>query len=303
MLADRPVIASIAFGGPAELLRSGNPIQGESEQETSMAGPEPDKSYMMPAIVGYKPTGEGTWYRDVAGMSVTYVTHARAVERLLPDGFTVGAGPEPEPLVTVSYSRNRRIDWLAGGSYNIVGVNVAATYHGEEETVEGGYCVILWEDLTEPILSGREQTGIPKVYADITDFLPTENGVRARASLRGHPIVELEVHDLEALPEAGVREFEARSRGGNWMGYKYIPRIGEPGADVAYATVFPSRSEYEKVEAGAGSVRFFSSTFTDNPTQFQVVNLLCELEPLEYRAAFRTQGRNQLLPGKARALR
>jgi acetoacetate decarboxylase len=184
---------------------------------------------------------------------VTSRTHHSAVEQLLPDGFRVGVEPDREPLVTVSYSRNRGIDWLAGGSYNIVGVNVAATFEGEVDKLAGGYCVIMWEDRTEPILTGREQTGIPKVYADITDFLPLENGVLARASQLGHPIVEVEVRDLEPLPEEGVREFE--------------------------------------------------KSFESNPTQFQVVNLLCELEPLEIKSAFRTQSRSRLLGGQARALR
>jgi hypothetical protein len=276
----------------------------------------------MPAIAGYEPGTAGTWYHDVTGLAVTYLTHRDAVAALLPDRFTVGAGPGAEALVTVSWASNRGVDWLAGGGYNLIGVNVAATYHGEVDVVAGGYCVILWEDATEPILTGREQTGIPKVYADITDLSPRNgNGfvvgatvspptpARRFASQRegsngaGHPVVEIEAFDLRPLPESELRAMEERSRAGSWMGYKYIPRIAGGGADLEYATVFPTEQIYDRAETGSGRIRFFPSTFERNPTHWQVVNLLCLLEPLEYRSAVLTHGKTRLFAGRARALR
>jgi hypothetical protein len=203
----------------------------------------------------------------------------------------------------------------------LIGVNVAATFRGEVDTVAGGYCVILWEDATEPILTGREQTGIPKVYADISDLAERDGGfvvgatvappapgrggstATAEGSRRGHPVVELEVRGLRALEPSEVRAMEERSRAGSWMGYKYIPRIAGAGADLEYATVFPTEQTYDRVESGTGSVRFFPSSFERNPTHWQVVNLLCQLEPLEVRWAFLTHGKTRLFAGRARALR
>jgi hypothetical protein len=279
----------------------------------------------MPAIAGYEPGTGGTWYHDVTGLAVTFLTHREAVAALLPDGFTVGAGPGAEPLVTVSWASNRGVDWLAGGGYNLIGVNVAATYRGQVDVVAGGYCVILWEDATEPILTGREQTGIPKVFADITDLEARNGGgFAARATVAppaparrfargsdangghdgaGHPVIEIEVEGLRPLPESELRSMEERSRAGSWMGYKYIPRIAGGGADLEYATVFPTEQVYDRAESGTGRVRFFPSTFERNPTHWQVVNLLCQLEPLEYRSAILTHGKTRLFAGRARALR
>jgi hypothetical protein len=279
----------------------------------------------MPAIAGYEPGTAGTWYHDVTSLAVTYLTHRDAVAALLPVRFTVGAGPAGEPLVTVSWASNLGVDWLAGGGYNLIGVNVAATYRGDVDVVAGGYCVILWEDATEPILTGREQTGIPKVYADITDLNPRDgNGFAVRATVApptparrfrskredfaaggddGHPVAEIEIENLRPLPDSELRAMEERSRAGSWMGYKYIPRIAGGGADLEYATVFPTEQVYDRVEIGSGRVRFFPSTFERNPTHWQVVNLLCQLEPLEYRSAVLTHGKTRLFAGRARALR
>ncbi|HEX2465398.1 MAG TPA: hypothetical protein VHR17_12315, partial [Thermoanaerobaculia bacterium] len=119
----------------------------------------------------------------------------------------------------------------------------------------------------------------------------------------GHPVIEIEVEGLRPLPTSELRSMEERSRAGSWMGYKYIPRIAGGGADLEYATVFPTEQVYDRAESGTGRVRFFPSTFERNPTHWQVVNLLCQLEPLEYRSAILTHGKTRLFAGRARALR
>jgi acetoacetate decarboxylase len=278
-------------------------MAGVTDHMRVRPGEDPNRAYLMPAIVGTPwRDGAGTVYHDVLTLSVTYRAPAEAVERLLPPGFVVGAEPSTEALVTVSYARNRGVEWLAGGSYNLIGVNVAATFCGERDRVAGGYCVIMWEDRTEPILTGREQTGIPKVHAEITDVLTDGERVYVRASKNGRPIVELEVSGLHPLSDEERAAFERGARAGNWMGWRYIPKVGEPGADLSQIIVFPTEPTYHSVERGSGAVRFFPSTFADNPTQYQVINLLCALEPLEYRAAFRTRGSVRLFAHRARVL-
>lgn len=258
----------------------------------------------MPAIFGApRDVEEGTLYRDVLSLSVTYAAPAEKIESLLPEKFRVGAEPASEPLVTVYYARNRNVDWLAGGGYNLLGLDVAATYCGERDRVSGNYCVILWENMTEPILAGREIAGVPKVHADITDPMWDGQRLWVRASKNGRPIVEVELADLQPYNEEQVKQFQESARRGNWMGWRYIPRIGGPGAEISQATVFPSSSEYRSVDSAKGTVRFFPSNFAENPTQYRLINLLCELKALEYRWAFRTQGAIRLLPGQVRVLR
>ena len=92
------------------------------------SGDEPGNTFMMPAIFGMPQGEEGTLYRDVLSLAVTYRAPAEKIEGLLPEKFRAGAEPANEPLVTVYYARNRDVDWLAGGGYNLLGVDVAATY-------------------------------------------------------------------------------------------------------------------------------------------------------------------------------
>ena len=48
-------------------------------------------------------------------------------------------------------------------------MSAAVVFNGEQEQLEGTFTLVIWENLTDPILIGREVQGIPKIYADIQD--------------------------------------------------------------------------------------------------------------------------------------
>ncbi|MDK1023530.1 MAG: hypothetical protein QGD92_04780 [Gammaproteobacteria bacterium] len=55
---------------------------------------------------------------------------------------------------------NREIEWLAGHSYIIVSVNAPVIFNGKDDQLTGGHPLVLWENFTDPILTGRENEGI-----------------------------------------------------------------------------------------------------------------------------------------------
>jgi len=75
-----------------------------------------------------------------------------------PPPFEVGQ----EPLITVYYGMNRQIEWLAGGSYNILGVDASVFFKGKVDQLAGNYCLVLWENLTDPILPRPGDAGDPQ---------------------------------------------------------------------------------------------------------------------------------------------
>jgi acetoacetate decarboxylase len=162
---------------------------------------DPESLYMMPAHFGPRFRRGSAAYGDVTTIAITYLTDRKLLAQYLPEPFEVGQ----EPLVSVSYAMNREIEWLAGGCYNIIGVNVSAVFKGRVDQVTGNYCLVMWENLTDPILTGREIQGIPKIYADIPDHTIYEGVWRTSASYRGHKIVDLMIKDLQPLllPPAG----------------------------------------------------------------------------------------------------
>jgi len=169
---------------------------------------DPRRQYQMPAHFGERFRGQSSArYLDVTRMGVSYLTDPDKLIQYLPAPFEVGA----EARITVHYGMNREVEWLAGAGYNLLGVDAQVRFNGKVDQLEGGYCLVLWENETDPILTGRELQGIPKIYADIEDHTVIRGVWRATASHRGHKIVDMTIHDLQPLSAEEVAEFESET--------------------------------------------------------------------------------------------
>ncbi|GMG86124.1 acetoacetate decarboxylase family protein [Biformimicrobium ophioploci] len=264
----------------------------------------PNQSFTMPAHFG--PRGSNArasgWYRDVTMMVVPYVTDREKLAAYLPEPFSI----DEEPIVTVVYACNRQVDWLAGHGYNLLGVHAAARFDGEQDQLRGTYTLALWENLADPILTGRELQGIPKIFADIPDHSIDNGRWRAEARHFDNRIVSLEIDQLRPPTMEEIAASMAAQEGrDNPMAWRYMPAIGGFGSAISEATTFPSETQYHEVQVGTGRVDWQQLTWEQNPTQFHIVNALQTLPVLEYRPAMIARcSVNLLVPDRLpRALR
>jgi len=56
---------------------------------------------------------------------------------------------------------------MVNGEYNLVQVSANVKYTGNDEGLIGNYPLVIWENKTAPILEGREEDGMSKVFADV----------------------------------------------------------------------------------------------------------------------------------------
>ena len=64
----------------------------------------------------------------------------------------------------------------------------------------GPFLTVLWEDLADPILSGREELGFSKLYAELPDPWEFHGTTRFAASWLGYTFCDMEVSDMEPVP-------------------------------------------------------------------------------------------------------
>ena len=76
---------------------------------------------------------------------------------------------DKEPLITVTASYIKEIEWLAGRGYNTLGISFPAVFQGEKDYASGNFLTVLWENLTDPILTGREELGFSKIFCDLPE--------------------------------------------------------------------------------------------------------------------------------------
>ena len=252
-----------------------------------------NKLYMMPAHFGPW-IQRSSWYHDVTSIVVTYLTDRDKVRQYLPAPFEL----DEEPIVSVTASMNRNIDWMAGWGYNLITVGVSAVFKGEDPAIHAPYCLVMWENSTDPIINGRELLGVPKIYADIPDHQEIHGAWYTRASHYGNKIMDMSVGELVELPAKNLKQMNRESKRSALFCWQYIPKIGQLGAAVNAPALFPKESIIKQAWTGKGGIQWRHLTWEQNPTQFHIVNALADLPVLEMRMALVTKGSNNLkVPG------
>ena len=175
---------------------------------------QPGRMYMMPTHFGPSsgprqgPDGQGFGCRDTprsTSYSVSFLTRAEQLDALLPAGFRLAG----EPVVTVTVSYLTEIEWLAGRGYNTLGVSFPAEYAGKRYRARGPFLAVLWENLADPILTGREQLGFSKIYCAIQPPAVLDGETRCAAEWLGFTFMDMCLSDMERVPAA---EAEASGR-------------------------------------------------------------------------------------------
>lgn len=225
-------------------------------------------------------------------LSVSFLGKRDQMQKLLPPGFTING----EPLVTVSMTYFTEIAWLAGRGYNTLGVSFPVTFTGKQDKATGTFLLILWENLTDPIITGREELGFSKLYAELPPARMFADTARMTASWLEFPFMEMELTGLTQVqlpvsPASPASPDSPALRG--QMHYKYMPRTGEWGkADASYAVITPAGGSTQRtleMWRGKGSVKFHRARWEDMPTQYMIVNAFADLDIVEFRGATLTK--------------
>ena len=217
--------------------------------------------------------------------SVSFLTNREQLDELLPEGLELGA----EPVVTISASYIKEIEWLAGRGYNTLGVSFPAIFNGEEDHVSGSLLTVLWENLADPILTGRDELGFSKIYCELPEPRVCQGQTHCIASWMGFKFLDLRIKNLTQMSSEEVAESLGNRRGDGTLHYKYIPRTGEWGKpDISYFALTPSgdsNAVIKEMWRGEGTVQFHEASWEDMPTMFHIANALHNLEVKEYLGA------------------
>ena len=253
-----------------------------------------DRMYRMPTHFGPR-TGprqgpDGRKFDNINSprttrISLSFLSDPVQLEALLPPGFAL----DGEPVVTISASYMTEIEWLAGRGYNTLGVSFLARFRGQEDDVSGSFLTVLWENLADPIITGREELGFAKIYCELPPPTVLNGNYRLTASWLGFQFLEMQVSGLRQQSDAEIRALIQNQTGDGLLHYKYMPRTGEWGtADIAYATLTPAAAPNQTIQEwrlGTGEARWQPARWEDMPTQYNIVNRLAELEMREVRGA------------------
>ena len=230
-----------------------------------------DNSYLMPAHFGGAPLSAWT-YAEVTTVGVSYRTDGDALSAYVPQCFEI-----TEPVLEIGYALNRGVEWMAGAGYNLVAVNVPVRYRHEAQTLTGSFALVVWESNATPILGGREQTGIPKIFADVADLQLLGDRMVGHVSFDGSTFLRVDARKTGELAAGELAELNQQQRQMNWFGWRYIPRVGGPGAALSHPTLYPIEYTFNAAWRADATVDWTLLDWEQNPTQAHIIAALGRL--------------------------
>jgi hypothetical protein len=249
--------------------------------------------YRMPRVFGALP-GPRNVPKDkqnlpnnesILHLTVSALTDAKRLAELCPPDCEL----DGDPVLTVGFSYKQNIGWLGGHDYSIARVAFRIAHESKSQgRVAGSFQPVLWENLADPIITGREELGYAKIYGEIPPVRAVGDSYQAQLAWQGFRILNMELDDMVELTEA-----PAAAAGGAFH-YKFIPSTGAQGeADVAYLEYSPpgrppagySAEKVVRRLSGKGTFKFNHARWEDVPFQYPIINALADLPILEVRSA------------------
>ncbi|OBR94199.1 acetoacetate decarboxylase [Clostridium autoethanogenum] len=261
---------------------------------------EPNKTYSMPPFFGgaeFNPNAEGR-VNDSVEINFTQITDGNRLADYLPKGFIL-----LKPELHICFGQYRQIDFLAGGAYNIIRVTVPVYFNGMRDKLVGEFNLVIWENKTAPITGGREESGMPKIYADIEDFHIFREKYFTNASFEGNTFLRMEMINPQPIQGQWLKEVRANHANLNGLALRYIPKIGAPGADLIQAALYPASAKIKSAWIGKGSIQWTKLTSEQNKHQAHIINSLASLPIIETKPAIMTKGILSMKPITGRVLK
>ncbi|MBE5962977.1 MAG: acetoacetate decarboxylase [Lachnospiraceae bacterium] len=260
---------------------------------------DPKKIYHMPVFFGgteFVPGMTSNVYDNVT-INMTLACEARKLKEYIPEEFELMS-----PSVILTFCQLRAVEFMAGGGYNLIQIGVPVRYEGKENKLDGLFPLIIWENNAIPILGGREESGQPKVFADIQDLHSYENRVFTNASYEGNKFLELEMKDMVPISQSKLDKMNEESKQLNIFGYRCIPKVGEPGLELRQPILYPQQAYADYGWSGKGVVDLYKLTAEQCPPYYHVVDQLKELPLKEPEQVIMTQGNSKMMPFAGKVL-
>jgi hypothetical protein len=181
--------------------------------------------------------------------------------------------------------------WLGGGGYSHCGLYIHGVNYTKRDgsKIFGTYLAVLFENLADPIITGRDELGMPKLFCDISAQVQGNEASIALA-WRGALFADIKVSGLSTPPPPPAESAAPAQRmpgppppppEQGQFAYRYVPAVGQPGkTDAEYAVFIPNpkpTSEPEILTTATASAKFDARDWHSLPTIHNVAKGLADL--------------------------
>ena len=234
--------------------------------------------------------------------SVRFKTSATFLRTLFPTPSFRFSSPGTVAEASFQCTQLNGLDWLGGRGYNYFGLWIHGVEYVKKDgsLASGSFLPILLENLADPIITGREELGMPKVFCDI-EVEERRDETTVRCSWRGTNFATM---TLESFSNSGAKVADEPGQkpsgppDNGLLVYRYIPAVGQPGVADAEYPVFIDKhlANTERVvektqRASAGKIEVQARDWDSLPTLHHITAALAEVPVYEVLEAKTEEGR------------
>ncbi|KAM0233179.1 hypothetical protein ACHAPO_007256 [Fusarium lateritium] len=252
-------------------------------------------------IVGQRRDGTNSFFTTY---SVRFKTSATYLKTLLPTPQFSFFKPGTVAEVSFACTELNGMKWLGGGGYRYFGLWLHGVQYEKKDgsKIFGSFLAVLMENLADPIITGREELGMPKLFCDI-DIKEKDSATKIQCSWRGAKFVDISINGLAEANGVngtngvnGVNGVNGAPKPTGPPGapplpteqgqliYRYVPSVGNPGVpDAAYPVFIEDGLEttprkVEKTLIGSGAdLNLTAGTWDTLPTLNHIATGLSEI--------------------------
>ncbi|EOA83036.1 uncharacterized protein SETTUDRAFT_156683 [Exserohilum turcica Et28A] len=205
--------------------------------------------------------------------SIKFKTSRTVLQNLFPPGRQGWRFKSPGTVAYASFSQTtlNKMEWLGGSGYKHIGLYIHGVEYVKQDgsVLNGSYLPILFESLTDPIVSGREELGMPKLYTSV-DIYRRSHSYRIRTGWEGAFWGNFLLEGLEEVDSASEIGSISGEADDGILAYRYMPTVG-------YSNKGVPAEEYAIWDA------FCEATTTPRPTKFyKVRKATFDIDPLNW---------------------
>ncbi|TVY14426.1 FAD-dependent monooxygenase OpS4 [Lachnellula arida] len=225
--------------------------------------------------------------------SIKFKTSRTLLQNLFPPNSTSYRFKSPGTVAYASFSQTtlNKMEWLGGSGYKHIGLYI----HGVEfvkkngDVISGTYMPLLFESLTDPIVSGREELGMPKLYTSV-DIHRRDKSYRINTGWEGANWGNFVLEGLEDSDPALDKGSISGEDDDGILTYRYIPKVGyakRGEAEAEYPIFVPYAEDSLQpqpkriMKASKASFKIDPMDWEALPTLHHVISRLAELPVYE----------------------
>ncbi|KAF2966909.1 hypothetical protein GQX73_g6652 [Xylaria multiplex] len=219
--------------------------------------------------------------------SIEFKTSRTFLQNLFPSTSFCFKSPGTVAYASFSQTTLNKMEWLGGLGYRHMGLYIHGVQYIQKsgEVLDGTFLPILFENLTDPIVSGREELGMPKLHCSL-DMWRREKSMRIQASWQGAIFGNLMLEGLQEVTSEADKNSIRREGDQGMFAYRYVPQVGNRGKSDVEHTIFIPHAEEDRgvpsnvlqvFKAKEASVSFEPLDWEALPTLHHIVSRLAEI--------------------------